>query len=441
MQGKQATGIDTRMMVPVYAGIFGMICQLFLPWISMPELKYCRFGTTYNGFQINAFAANVQQCAQNGGRLEMAPFSDAELALFCKVGQFAPIAGVLVALLLLAACAAVFIRRGRSVQIVRAAFMVQLCWTVVQFLLVLAGNMIINDHMSRANSFQNLTIHSQVQLTSWVYAQMFGAVGISCFAARLLRIQPLQVCSSPRSVHRDHRFGRRTAAAVLLILIGIPAAIFFGIYFLNDRSSVFIGCCIICLSMLPFAMVFEGRQPQARELLLIAVMSAIAVVGRAAFFMVPQFKPTAAIVIIAGVSLGPEAGFLIGAVSGFVSNFFFGQGPWTPWQMFALGIIGFIAGLLFSRRKGSENKHRHRILLSAFGGLAAFGIYGFLMDFSSVVTVSRGITKELLLARMVSGFPFNVIHGVATTFFLLILSDPMERKISRIRKKYGLMES
>ena len=86
-------------------------------------------------------------------------------------------------------------------------------------------------------------------------------------------------------------------------------------------------------------MIFEDRKPQAREVLLIAVMAAIAVVGRMAFFMLPQFKPVTAIVIITGISLGAEAGFLTGAVAGFVSNFFFGQGPWTPWQMFAFGII------------------------------------------------------------------------------------------------------
>ena len=125
----------------------------------------------------------------------------------------------------------------------------------------------------------------------------------------------------------DRRVGRRTWTAIVLILVAIPLVIFFGIFFLNDRSNVFIGICIICLAMLPFAMIFENRKPQARELLVIAVMAAIAVAGRMAFFMIPQFKPVCAVVIIAGIGLGAEAGFLTGAVSGFVSNFFFGQGP------------------------------------------------------------------------------------------------------------------
>jgi hypothetical protein len=84
-------------------------------------------------------------------------------------------------------------------------------------------------------------------------------------------------------------------------------------------------------------------------MVIIAVLCGIAVAGRAAFFMLPQFKPVVAIVIIAGASLGAESGFIVGALSGFVSNFIFGQGPWTPWQMFAFGMIGFIAGLLFCK--------------------------------------------------------------------------------------------
>lgn len=96
-------------------------------------------------------------------------------------------------------------------------------------------------------------------------------------------------------------------------------------------------------------LVFEGRHPKARELVIISVLCAIAVAGRLAFTMLPQFKPVVAIVIISGVAFGGESGFLVGAVSMLVSNLMFGQGPWTPWQMFAAGIIGFIGGILFKK--------------------------------------------------------------------------------------------
>ncbi|MBQ9108630.1 MAG: ECF transporter S component, partial [Oscillospiraceae bacterium] len=102
--------------------------------------------------------------------------------------------------------------------------------------------------------------------------------------------------------------------------------------------------------MLPFFLVFEGRKPKPRELVVIAVLCAIGVAGRGAFFMLPQFKPVLALTIIAGVAFGGEAGFLVGAVTMLVSNMIFSQGPWTPWQMFSMGAIGFLSGVLF--RKG-----------------------------------------------------------------------------------------
>lgn len=229
-----------------------------------------------------------------------------------------------------------------------------------------------------------------------------------------------------------------------LILVAIPFVIFFGIFFLNDRSEIFIALCIIGLAMIPFFMVFEERKPQAREILLIAVMAAIAVVGRMAFFMIPQFKPMAAVVILAGVGLGAEAGFLTGAMAGFVSNFFFGQGPWTPWQMFSFGIIGFLAGILFrdpKKRSGSRKKEwKHKILLCVYGGLSVLIIYGLLMDTASVTMVGQDLSWQAFAASYATGFPFNVIHAVSTVIFLFFMAVPMERKLDRIRKKYGILE-
>jgi energy-coupling factor transport system substrate-specific component len=232
------------------------------------------------------------------------------------------------------------------------------------------------------------------------------------------------------------RLSRRTLISTALILLVIPATILFGIFVLDDRKYYFVSLLIILYTMLPFALVFEKRKPQARELIVIAVLSAIAVAGRAAFFMVPQFKPVVAIVIIAGVSFGAEAGFLVGAVAGFVSNFFFGQGPWTPWQMFCFGIIGFVAGILF--KKGLLKKTR--LALCLFGGLATFFIYGGIINIGSLMMFTSTFSWEALLATYASGFWFDMVHAVATVVFLAILSRPMLEKLERIKSKYGLIE-
>lgn len=231
------------------------------------------------------------------------------------------------------------------------------------------------------------------------------------------------------------RLSKRTAAASIMILIFIPATILFGMFFLDDRKYYIVSLMLVCFSMIPFFMVFENRKPQARELIVIAVLIAIAVAGRAAFFMVPQFKPVVAIVIISGVCFGGEAGFLVGAMAGFVSNFFFGQGPWTPWQMFCFGIIGFLAGVLF--QKGLLKKTR--VQLCTFGGFSAFFIYGGIVDLWTIFMMTPEPNLGTAIAVYGSALWFNFIHGAATVIFLFFLSNPMIEKLDRIKIKYGLL--
>ncbi|MGL4106543.1 ECF transporter S component [Clostridium sp. LP20] len=229
---------------------------------------------------------------------------------------------------------------------------------------------------------------------------------------------------------------KRTILSAIIILLLIPLTILFGIFVLEDRKYYFISILIIIYTMVPFFMVFEKRKPKARELIIIAVLSAIAVAGRMAFFAIPQFKPVVAVVIIAGVCFGAEAGFLTGAISGFVSNFFFGQGPWTPWQMFCFGIIGFIAGILF--QKGRLKKKR--ISLCIYGGISTLLIYGGIINLGSLFMATSKITLEGILAIYISGFWFDIIHAISTVVFLFFIADPMIEKLDRIKIKYGLIE-
>lgn len=443
MHKKQATGLDTRMMLPVYAGILCIIFQWALPWISIPALKYSKRPTTYRLLQMDQCVESIQLAAQTGGKLNIPPLSLEEMGMLCSVLNALKWVSLSITGLLAVCCVVVIVKKSKSQKLVSAAFALQLMLVICQIVLLAWGNAVLNHRMNRPNTFVNLSLHSYLQLTSWVYAQFLLSAVMLMLSKRLLCIQEGgSMLYQQRAIQSNRNVGRRTKAAVVLLLIAIPVVIFFGIFFLNDRSSVFIGVCIICLAMLPFAMVFEGRRPQAAELLVIAVMAGIAVAGRMAFFMLPQFKPVCAVVIIAGVGLGAEAGLLTGAVSGFVSNFFFGQGPWTPWQMFAYGIIGFIAGLLFHRAVWFVHAKEciRKFVQCLYGGVAAMGIYGFLMDASSVLNFSAGFSWEMLLAKLVSGLPFNLIHGVSTMIFLWVLAEPMEKKLERIKKKYGILE-
>ena len=229
---------------------------------------------------------------------------------------------------------------------------------------------------------------------------------------------------------------KRTKIATLLILFLIPLTIFIGIYYLGDKKYYFISLLIILETMIPFGFAFENRKPKAREVVIISALCAIGVAGRTAFFMLPQFKPVAAIVIISGVAFGGETGFLVGAITAFVSNFFFGQGPWTPWQMFSFGIICFLAGIMF--QKGILRKTKTDMCL--FGFVATFVIYGGIMNPASVIMWQSNININMVLSSYVMGMPFDFIHAVSTVFFLFFAAEPMLEKLERIKIKYGLIE-
>ena len=142
---------------------------------------------------------------------------------------------------------------------------------------------------------------------------------------------------------------KRTAVSAVLILLAIPIVIALGAYFFKDRNYIMISLVVLALTMLPFFMVFESRKPKAREIVLIAMMCAITVCAHLICKVTIPLRAGTAIIIVCGIALGPEAGFLIGALARFVLNFYAGQGPWSPWQMFCWGLMGFLAGLAFNR--------------------------------------------------------------------------------------------
>ena len=185
-----------------------------------------------------------------------------------------------------------------------------------------------------------------------------------------------------------------------------------------------------------FFISFENKKPTSRELVLISAICAICVAGRAVFNMLPQFKPVTAIVVITGACFGGEAGFLVGAVSAFVSNFFFGQGPWTPWQMVAFGLIGLSSGIIFKKGFFSKNK----LSMSIFGCLFTLIIYAGIMNPASVILYQENINLGMILYSYIMGFPFDMIHVASTVFFIWLFGEAMLEKLERVKIKYGLID-
>ncbi|MFR6177444.1 MAG: ECF transporter S component [Flavonifractor plautii] len=265
------------------------------------------------------------------------------------------------------------------------------------------------------------------------------------YALFILSLFLFATCITRRSHRKDYalqvpkakrKLAKRTVVAAVLVLLMIPLTLYIGVFYLDNKKYYFISLLVLLECMLPFFLIFEGRKPQARELVIIAVLCAIGIAGRAALFMLPQFKPVMAVTIIAGVAFGGETGFLVGAMTMLASNVLFGQGPLTPWQMFSMGIIGFLAGILF--RKGLLR--RNRGALCVFGALAAILIYGGIMNPASALTWVGELNEKVLLTYYISGLPFDCIQAAATWLFLWFGAEPMLEKLDRVKVKYGMVE-
>lgn len=223
-------------------------------------------------------------------------------------------------------------------------------------------------------------------------------------------------------------------ATLLVFFLLIPVTLFLGTK-LPGRNYYITGTLIIMELLIPFFMAFEGRKPQARELVVIAVMCAIAIAARVAI-PIPHFKAIFAIIMLSGIAFGPEAGFMVGAISAFASNFFYGQGPYTPWQMFAYGAGGMLAGFCFS--KGGLS--RKNWIMAVFGFFAVILWVGPLLDASSIFLMLTNITWESVLTTMAAGFYVNMSQAICTAAIMLLFGRAFLDKLDRIKLKYGMME-
>ena len=221
-------------------------------------------------------------------------------------------------------------------------------------------------------------------------------------------------------------------ATLIVFFVLIPLTLIVGSR-LSGRAFYVTSTLVIVELLIPFFLAFEGRRPQARVVL--AVMCALAVAGRVAI-PIPSFKAIFGIIMIAGIAFGPESGFLVGAISALASNFFYSQGPYTPWQMMAYGAGGMLAGFVFAEGR----LPRKPVVMGIFGFLAVAFFVGPLLDTCSVFLVMSRISLKGAMAFYISGFPVNLRQAVATAIVLLVLGKPLLEKLDRIKTKYGILD-
>ena len=218
---------------------------------------------------------------------------------------------------------------------------------------------------------------------------------------------------------------------MFLLPLLLTLTLILGTWLLDGRKYMLVSLLMLAEVLGLFFISFEKKRPGAREIALVAVLCALGVAGRSAFFMLPQFKPVAALVMLCAAAYGPETGFIVGAGTMLASNLFFGQGPWTPWQMCAMGLVGYLTGILF-RKKAC------RLTLCLWGGISVFSVYGLLVNISSAITYQPVLSFKTLLPYIVSGVPFDLIHAGGTMIFLWLLAEPVLEKLCRVKVKFGL---
>lgn len=225
----------------------------------------------------------------------------------------------------------------------------------------------------------------------------------------------------------------KKAFLYITVALSLAFIVLWQFLFADSVNYYIVSVVILIASMLPFFVSYEQKKVTARDITLTATLIALAVVSRAAFYLVPQVKPIAAVVIVSAVCLGAHKGYIVGAFSAFVSNFIFGQGMWTPFQMVALGTVGLLAGLIFRWLKVN------RYTLSIVGFVLATVVYGAIVDMSTVLSAyGNNVTLKGALSIYANGAVFSLVFGGATAVFLFLFGMPFITKIERISKKYGL---
>ncbi len=224
---------------------------------------------------------------------------------------------------------------------------------------------------------------------------------------------------------------RKNLVSFAIFLILIPAIAILGAVFFKERLYSFIAAAVAILSCIPMFIAFERKESSSKELTVLAVLTAISVAGRFIFAWIPSFKPITALTVIAAIWLGKEAGFLVGSLSALISNFYFGQGPWTPFQMFAWGFIGLLAGIF------SKGLQKSKVLLCIYGILSGI-LYSLTMDIWTTLWADGGFNIARYLTSAVTALPITATYAISNVVFLLLLSKPFGRKLNRLKTKYGL---
>ena len=223
----------------------------------------------------------------------------------------------------------------------------------------------------------------------------------------------------------------RKKLSIAILLLSVPISVLLAVTVFSDKSYAYLSLVIVVISLAALFISFEKKENSARQLIVISIMCVLSIVGRLVFAVIPAFKPVTAIIILLSMYFGGEAGFICGAMTALISNFYFGQGPWTPYQMLAWGLVGLFAGLL------APLLRRNLIITCVYGALAGV-IFSLIMDIQTAMWYTNEFNLAVYATKIGTSLPFTIIYAVSNVIFLLVLAKPIGKKIERLKIKYGI---
>lgn len=195
-----------------------------------------------------------------------------------------------------------------------------------------------------------------------------------------------------------------------------------------------ISALILLISFIYIFVSYDRRSISVKEISLIATLSALAGVSRVPFAAIPGVQPTTFLVMISGYVFGPGFGFLVGSIAALSSNFFLGQGPWTPWQMLAWGLVGFSSGII-----QRINKKPSRLFFSIFTFFWGF-LFGYIMNIWHWLAFVYPLTFKSLIITNINSFYFDLMHGVGNFIFTYLFGKDFINILSRFKDRIRYTE-
>ena len=223
----------------------------------------------------------------------------------------------------------------------------------------------------------------------------------------------------------------RSFLSKILPFLVIPAVVISGAFVFRDKSYSYVIMAVVVLTIVLFVCGFEKRKIGARRLVLTAAFVALASIGRVICSPLPGVNPVTAITIFAAIYMSSETGFIVGAFSALISNMFAGMGVWTPFQMFAWGLIGTFAGLF------SKQLINNKIKLCVYAFFAGI-FYSLIMDIWTVIWAYNSFNLSAYLAAVTTAVPYTAVYAISNFVFVYLLAKPFSEKLGRIKIKYGI---